>query len=187
MFSEWIDKTQLGGELIFFPPVPSLPILWLGVQSFNFGKHLQVACVACFVNLLLFDKHFYFAVWLFPVFAIPEFAVVLACFFKTGKIGRELLDRDVNQAEVIKAGRVDQLASIAEEVERGNGGGVPTSFFRLAYLSGCEVDFREEGIEDGALADTRWSNEYSPVSLVKKSVECLYTSTRFCTKGKYLN
>ena len=180
-------KTQVGGELIFFPPVPSLPIPWFGIQSFHFGKHLQVACVACLVNLILFDKLFYSAVRFFAVFAIPEFTVVLACFFKTGEIGRELLDRDVNQAEVIEPRRVDQLTTIAEEVERRNSGGVSTSFFRLAYLTGCEIDFREEGVEDGAFADTRWPNEYSPVSLAKKSVECVKTGAIFCTKGKYLN
>ena len=85
-----MQKSQREGEL-FFSSVSFFSIFGLGFQSFNFGQHLQVYRVALPVDLLLVNKINNPAGRFFTVFAISEFAVLLGCFFKTGKIGRQLV------------------------------------------------------------------------------------------------
>lgn len=73
--------------LPLFPSVSSFPIVWFAVQSFHFGQHLQVHCVALWVDFIEADKLSYPALRFFAVFAVPEPAGVYACFFKAGEIG----------------------------------------------------------------------------------------------------
>jgi hypothetical protein len=187
MFSAEADESPMGEKLIFLSPVSSVPVFWLDLHTFHLGQHLQVDRIAFPVDLLLLDKLYNLAVRLFAVFTISESAAFLACLFKAGEIGGELLNRDVNHPEVIKAGRIDELTAIAEKMQCGHSSGVSTSFFSLAYLSGCEIDFREKAVEDGALADTRRANEYPSVPLAEKGVERFKACAIFGTQGENLD
>jgi len=148
--------------------MPSLPVFRFNQHCLYFGKNLKIGIIALFLNLLFIDQVGDSAAGLGLVLAVPEPAGFLSGFFKSGEVGGKLCSRDVDQAEIVEAGGVDEFAAAAEAVEGGDGGGVAAAFFAFADGADLQVDLRQEAVENGTFADSGRADEGAPVLFAEK-------------------
>lgn len=103
---------------VLFPPVPHLPVFRIGWQGLRFGEYLQVNAVAPVIDGLFSYQSGDRAAGLGPVLAIPESAAGFLCPFKSREMGGEFGRGNVDEAEIVKAWRIDQFTATREIMQR---------------------------------------------------------------------
>ena len=166
--------------------MPPLAIVCLSEQSGDLGKDVKVHVVAILIDCLLFQQLQHGTAGLVLMQAVPELAAHLRRFFKAGEVAGEIHRGDADQAKIIEAGGVDELAATLELMQGRDGGGVATASSCLADLSGLQLDVRQQAVEDGTLAHPRGADEDAAVALAKKPAYFLQPLARGGADLKHL-
>src|SRR5438552_4747099 len=136
--------------------------------AFRLGSQSQVRVITSGADFAPLDSFLDLAVRLVKVGAVVE-AAPFRRLLEFGKGLAQRLGRDVPQAELANAGRIDHIRLAAEIEQSGSAGGVAAGAPLLVHIGGGELQASIERIENRRLADAAVADERARFALDQRS------------------